>query len=63
MSDDLETIQNRHSLTAERIAAICGVSERTARAWIAGEKGLPETARRLLLVVLGDVRPEEFDQS
>jgi DNA-binding transcriptional regulator YiaG len=60
MPDVLDDLIQRHNLTAEKIAKICGVSERTAREWVERKRNFPEPARRLLLIVLGDARPEDY---
>lgn len=60
MSSDFQTICTKYALSAEMIQKITGASDRTARAWLSGEKHVPEPALRLLLVVLGEVSPENY---
>lgn len=60
MPDHFAEIIKRHALTPSDVSHVTGVSERTARAWIEGEKHAPETARRLILIVYGDAMPEDY---
>lgn len=44
-------------LSARRFATqVLGVDERTTRYWLAGERPIPETTRRLLVAGLRDAR-------
>lgn len=58
MSDELRAIMDRHGLDAASVAIIVGVSERTVMRWLDGEA--PAPALRLLKIVLGEARPEDY---
>lgn len=60
MPNELAALAARHGLDAEKIAFIVGISERTARAWLAGEKHTPEPAIRLVRIVTGEASVEDF---
>ena len=50
----------KYALDAAKISKVTGVSEKTAREWLAQDRDLPAPALRLLLVVYGEENPEEF---
>lgn len=50
----------KYALDAAKISKCTGVSEKTAREWIAQERALPAPAMRLLLVVYGEANPEDY---
>lgn len=59
MSDGLAEIMARHGLDGAAIAKIVGVSERTVRRWLE-QDATPEPALRLLKIVMGEARPEDY---
>jgi len=50
----------RHDKTPLDVARIVGISDHTVRRYVTGEKAIPEPVRRLLLIVLGEVKAEDF---
>jgi hypothetical protein len=49
----------RYALTSTKIVIISGVSEKTAGRWLEAAS-IPEPVKRLVRIVYGDARPEDF---
>ncbi len=58
--EELVALLDRYSKNETDLARILGVSTSTAEKYLRGTKHFPETARRLLLIVLGEVDATEF---
>lgn len=57
---DFKALVVMHSLTEDLIAKVSGISPRTARAYIAGEKHCPEPVRRLLAIYCREEKLEDY---
>lgn len=58
--DELAALMARKGWGEAEIGKIAGISDRNARALVAGEKHVPESVARLLLIVAGEARPEDY---
>lgn len=61
---DLAGLMVRHDLKVVDVAKITGASEKTVRRWLDEESSkrmpCPLSAYRLVLIVTGEARPEDF---
>ena len=58
--DELTTLMERHNLNNADAARIVGATETSMRAWKSGKKHIPPAVERLLLIVLGEAKPEDY---
>jgi len=49
-----------HNVQNVDVARITGASETAVRAWLSGKRHVPPSVERLLLIVLGEARPEDY---
>jgi hypothetical protein len=57
---EIEELKEKYSLDAATIAYTTGVLEKTAEKWLARTGEFPIPALRVLLLVNGEVKPEDF---
>lgn len=55
---DERGIEHSGQISGATLASVCGVNSRAWRRWVGGERSMPESAWRLLLLVSGVANPD-----
>ena len=59
-AEELIRLMERHNLKDADVSRIVGATETSIRGWKEGRKHIPPAVERLLLIVLGESKPEDY---
>ena len=58
--DETRELLARNGIDEDTLVKMTGLTKRSARAYLSGEKHIPEPARRLILILLGEAKAEDY---